>query len=78
MDDPKLCSFRSATSLAFAGVLPLAAIVTRLAAALPFTLVLAFAPVLALFGVGHCLQRDTCFRTGGGRGVGTYREGTCQ
>jgi hypothetical protein len=76
MDKPEL-HFASATSLAFAGVLSLAAIVTRLTAALPFTGVLAFAPVLTLIGISHGLQRDTGVRTGA-RGVGANRKGTCQ
>jgi hypothetical protein len=78
LGDPELPSFGSATSLAFAGVLRLAAIVTGFTAALPFTFVLAFAPMFALFGICHGLQRDTGMRSHCARGVGPNREGTCQ
>jgi hypothetical protein len=78
LDDPELPSFACATSLAFARVLRLATIVTRLTAALAFTFVLAFAPVLALFGICHCLQRDTGMRSRCARGKSANREGTCQ
>jgi hypothetical protein len=70
--------FGGTSTLAFAGVLALAPIVTGLAAALAFTFVLAFASVFALFSVGHCLQRDAGFSTSGACGICTYRKGTCQ
>ena len=72
--------FRSATALTFAGVFPLAAIVTRLTTALAFTFVLTLAPVLALFGIGHSLglQRNAGVRSHGACRIGTNREGTCQ
>jgi hypothetical protein len=64
----RLSSVGAATSFAFAGVLSLAAIITTVTATLALTLVLAFAPVLALFRVRHRLQRDAGFlgvRVGG-------------
>jgi len=66
--------FASAPAFTLAGVLALAAIVTSLAAPLAFTFVLAFASVLALFRVGHCLQGDAGFGTRGARGVCTHCE----
>jgi hypothetical protein len=77
LGDPEL-PFGSATSLAFAGVLRLAAIVTGLTATLPFTFVLAFAPMFTFFGICHGLQRDTGMGSHCTRGVGANRKGTCQ
>jgi hypothetical protein len=74
---PKL-PFASATSLAFAGVLSLAAIVTGFAATLSFTFVLAFAGVFARVSHGLCLQRHAGMRSHVARGVGANCEGTCQ
>jgi hypothetical protein len=76
-DDPEL-PFASATSLAFAGVQSLAAIVAGLTAALAFTFVLALARVLVRVGHGLCLQRHAGMRSHVAGGVGANREGTCQ
>ena len=78
VDDPELLSFTSATSLAFAGVLPFAAIVSSLTTALALAIILAFAPVLALFGICHCLQRDAGMSAGRARSICTNCEGSCQ
>jgi len=72
----RLSSVGAATSFAFAGVLSLAAIITTVTATLALTLVLAFAPVLALFRVSHRLQRDAGFL--GVRLKGTNPEGSRQ
>jgi hypothetical protein len=72
----RLSSVGTATSFAFAGVLSLAAIITNVTTTLALTLVLAFAPVLALFRVSHRLQRAAGFL--GVRLKGTNPEGSRQ
>ena len=56
---------RCAASLAFAGVLPFAPVITGFAATLALTLILPFTPVFALFSICQSLQ--------GNPGVGTSR-----
>src|SRR5271165_1246447 len=74
IDSGRILLFGGASAFTFAGILPLAAVITRLAAPLAFTFVLAFAPVLALFRVGHGLQGDAGFGTGCARGIGPHGE----
>ena len=66
-----LAAFSGAATLAFAGVLPLAALVTGLAATLAFTGILSLAGMRAL--LSHGLERDSSL--GGGVGcIGADRE----
>jgi hypothetical protein len=63
----RLTSVRCAASLAFAGVLAFAPVITRLTPALTFTVVLAFAGVFTFFCVGHRLQGDAGIARGARR-----------
>jgi hypothetical protein len=69
-------SVRGATSLAFARVLAFATSVAGLAAALAFTIVLAFARVFTLFGIGHGLEGDARIAQRA-RSIGTHCDGPC-
>jgi hypothetical protein len=74
IDSGRILLFGGAAAFTFARVLSLAAVITCLAAPLAFTFVLAFAPVLTLFRVGHGLEGDAGFGTGCARGICPHGE----